>query len=198
MNTEEKILDAAIEIFVKEGFAGARMQQIADKAGINKSLLHYYYRTKDKLFNTVFEVIFSKASSRIFMIFETEEDFFIQLEKFIGNYLKILKQNPIIPLFILSELSKKKNSVVVTIMKNSSVNIDSLAKAIKKEAEKGAIREIDPKILLINILSLCVFPIIARPLLEAVIFEENSSSYNNFINGRKSEVFNIIKKALTN
>lgn len=77
LNTEEKILDAAIEIFVKEGFAGARMQQIADKARINKSLLHYYYRTKDKLFNTVFEVIFSKASSRIFMIFETEEDFFI-------------------------------------------------------------------------------------------------------------------------
>lgn len=112
--------------------------------------------------------------------------------------MKILKQNPIIPLFILSELSKKKNSVVVTIMKNSSLNIDSLAKAIKKEAEKGAITEIDPKILLINILSLCVFPVIARPLLEAVIFEENSSSYNNFINGRKSEVFNIIKKTLTN
>ena len=62
-NTEEKILKAAEEVFVQKGLDGARMQEIADKAGINKSLLHYYYRTKDKLFSKVFKII-----SHIFLI----------------------------------------------------------------------------------------------------------------------------------
>ena len=58
-NTEQKILDAAKEVFQKKGMTGARMQEIADKAGINKALLHYYYRTKEKLFEKAFEAAFS-------------------------------------------------------------------------------------------------------------------------------------------
>ena len=58
--TEEKIFEAATDVFVEKGMDGARMQDIADKAGINKALLHYYFRTKDKLFNAVFEMIAKK------------------------------------------------------------------------------------------------------------------------------------------
>ena len=58
--TEEKIFEAATEVFIEKGMDGARMQDIADHAGINKALLHYYYRTKDQLFNAVFEMIAGK------------------------------------------------------------------------------------------------------------------------------------------
>ena len=71
MNTEQKILDAAKDVFQQKGMTGARMQEIADKAGINKALLHYYYRTKDKLFEkvTVFSVAFAHiVKSRQFRI----------------------------------------------------------------------------------------------------------------------------------
>ena len=59
--TEEKIFDAATDVFVEKGMDGARMQDIANHAGINKALLHYYFRTKDQLFNAVFEMIAGKC-----------------------------------------------------------------------------------------------------------------------------------------
>ena len=68
--TEEKIFDSATEIFIKKGFEGARMQDIADHAGINKSLLHYYYRTKERLFNEVFENITDRIYRKLIPVFE--------------------------------------------------------------------------------------------------------------------------------
>ncbi len=49
-NTEQKILNAAREEFINTGLKGARMQEIADRAGVNKALLHYYFRSKEKLY----------------------------------------------------------------------------------------------------------------------------------------------------
>ena len=60
-STEEKILEAAAQEFIIKGKAGARMQEIANNAGINKALLHYYYRSKDKLFESVFTVVIKRS-----------------------------------------------------------------------------------------------------------------------------------------
>ena len=78
INTEQKILDAAKEVFQHKGLTGARMQEIADKAGINKALLHYYYRTKDKLFEKVFEYAFSLFIPSVEII---------ELTNFLANFL---------------------------------------------------------------------------------------------------------------
>ena len=68
--TEDRIFEAATEVFIEKGLDGSRMQDIADRAGINKSLLHYYYRSKDKLFNTVFEMIAMKMLKKFAPVFE--------------------------------------------------------------------------------------------------------------------------------
>ncbi|HEX2898201.1 MAG TPA: helix-turn-helix domain-containing protein, partial [Bacteroidia bacterium] len=57
-NTEFRILEAARHIFQQKGFDGARMQEIADTAQINKGLLHYYFKSKDALFHKVFGIAF--------------------------------------------------------------------------------------------------------------------------------------------
>jgi len=57
-NTEDRIVDAAKTVFINKGMDGARMQEIANEAGINKALLHYYFRTKNKLFEKVFSLVF--------------------------------------------------------------------------------------------------------------------------------------------
>ena len=198
INTEEKILDAAKEIFTEEGKAGAKMQMIADRAGINKSLLHYYYRSKDKLFASVFKFAFGKMASKIFNIFESDDDFFTQLEQFIENYLSILLKNPFIPMFILGELNKKHNNIAAELILKSDVNIDFIDAIVQKEIQKGTIKkDIQAKNLLINILALCIFPVIAKPIIEPVVFNNETDAYKNYIKNRKDEiigiVFNMIK-----
>ena len=71
-STEQKIFEAAHEVFTQKGMDGAKMQEIADRAGINKALLHYYYRTKEKLYEAVVRVIISKALPAIWQVIESE------------------------------------------------------------------------------------------------------------------------------
>jgi len=166
--TEERILDAAKEVFIRKGKAGTRMQEIADKAGINKSLLHYYYRSKEKLFGAVFKFAFSRFAPRMIKMLNTEKDIFEVLELFISNYIDLIKKNPFIPMFILGEINKKDTSFVTNVMRNSGINIDFFKDFVEKEKQKGLIKDIDHKQLLVNIISLCVFPFIGRPIIEVI------------------------------
>ena len=104
-STEEKILAAAKKVFLSKGMAGARMQDIADEAGINKALLHYYFRNKEKLF----EVIFAAAAQQLFptinSIFESDIPLFEKIEKFCEEYITVMIENPYLPLFVLYEMS---------------------------------------------------------------------------------------------
>ena len=118
MNTEQKILDAAKEVFQQKGMTGARMQEIADKAGINKALLHYYYRTKDKLFEKVFELAFSLFIPKVKEMMISDKPVFEKIEFFVENYLNLLQKHPYIPGFVISELNRNPEILVKIIGKN--------------------------------------------------------------------------------
>ncbi len=191
-NTEEKILDAAKEVFIRKGKAETRMQEIADKAGINKSLLHYYYRSKEKLFGAVFKFAFSRFVPRMVEMLNTDKDIFEVLEIFIRNYIDLIKQNPSIPMFILGEINKKDTSFVTNVMLNSGIDVNFFKEFVEKEKQKGSIKDIDHKQLLINIISLCVFPFVGRPVIEVLLFEDNKAEYDKFLENRKKEVTELI------
>jgi len=196
-NTEEKILNAAKKVFVTKGSDGARMQEIADEAGINKSLLHYYYRSKEKLFAAVFKFAFKKFAPNLMGIFENESDIFTKITSFIHSYIDIINKNPFIPLFIINEVSKKNAGFVGAVIKNSGMNIDLFEKEIKKEIKKGTIKQVDHRQLIVNILALCVFPFIGRPIIQKVVFEDNENQYDDFLKSRKEEVSNLIINSIT-
>ncbi|MCD4794408.1 MAG: TetR/AcrR family transcriptional regulator [Bacteroidales bacterium] len=191
-NTEEKILDAAKNIFVRKGKSGARMQEIADKAGINKSLLHYYYRSKDKLFGAVFQFAFSNFAPNLLEILNEDNDIFEVIETFISKYLDVINKNPFIPMFILNEVNKKDTGFIVRVLKNSGINVKIFENLTQKEIKNGKIKNVDAKQLLVNILALCVFPYLGRPLLEVIIYNDNKNDYDNFLENRKKEVTELI------
>jgi TetR/AcrR family transcriptional regulator len=174
------------------------MQEIANKAGINKSLLHYYYRTKEKLFGAVFKFAFAQFAPKFLNAFNTNEDFFTQLRKFIAIYIDVISKNAFIPMFILNEVNRKKDSIVPKVIKNSGINIDFFKTMIKKEIEKGTIRDIEAEQLVVNIIGMCIFPFVGRPILQVVVFEDDSKAYDEFLESRKKEVadfvINSIKK----
>ena len=99
-NTEAKIVEAAKSVFILKGFDGARMQEIADEANINKALLHYYFRSKDKLFKRVFHDIFSQSVSGVATLVENASSFEELINTFVEFYVEMLKARPYLPNFI--------------------------------------------------------------------------------------------------
>ena len=198
VNTEEKILNAAKEVFVSKGKDGTRMQEIADKAGINKSLLHYYYRNKEKLFGAVFQFAFKQFAPKIMSVFNDDGDLFVQIETFISLYIDMISKNPFIPMFILNEVNKKDTSFVVNVIKAVGINPNQYRERIYNEINKGTIREIDPNQLIVNIIAMCLFPFIGRPIIQIIVFEDSNEDYEKFLKSRKKEVtdfvINSIKK----
>jgi AcrR family transcriptional regulator len=190
LNAEQKILDAAKDVFQQKGMTGARMQEIADKAGINKALLHYYYRTKEKLFEKVFELAFSLFIPKVKEMMGSDKPIFEKIEFFIENYLNLLQKHPYIPGFVISELNRNPEILVKLFEKNVQLKennlIEKLEIQIKQEVEKGILKPISAKNLMTNVISLCIFPIVARPILQGVLFENNKKEYDEFLDQRRS------------
>jgi TetR/AcrR family transcriptional regulator len=194
-NAEQLILNAAREVFIERGMDGARMQEIADKAGINKALLHYYFRSKDKLFHAVFLEAFQQFQPQIELLINAEKPFIQKLELFIHNYISLIIENPYLPGFVLHELSRNPQQIA-DLLQNRLTAIPEFLMQIRIELGNGAFKPIDPRQLLINVLSLCIFPFVARPITQAVLFQSDQQAYDSFLEQRKTEVFNFIKSAI--
>lgn len=192
INTEEKILDAAKKVFVEKGKAGTRMQEIADEAGINKSLLHYYYRSKEKLFGAVFKFAFKKFAPSIENVFDKDKDIFEVIEIFVSSYIDLIRKNPFIPTFVLNEINKNKTSFITETIRESGISAEKYIDFVNKNIKNGIIKEIDPRHLIVNIISLCIFPFAGRPVIQIIAFNDDSAEYEKFLDTRKKEVTELI------
>ena len=166
-STEEKILQAAKKVFVQKGMAGARMQDIADAAGINKAMLHYYFRNKEKLFDVIFAEAAEKLFPKINFIFESDMPLFEKIRHFAEEYITVMIENPYLPLFIINEINQDPKAFLHKMKgKLKFPKPDKFLAQIEKEVKKGAIKRVDPLQLLLNLISLSIFPIIAKPILQ--------------------------------
>lgn len=197
-DTGEKILVAARKIFLVKGMSGARMQDIADAAGINKALLHYYFRNKDQLFEVIFLEEAKKFFPKINMILESDLPLFEKIEKFAAEYIDEIQQNPYLPMFMLNQVNQDTDKFLGKIMgKKNQPEPWSFLLQIEKEVKKGTIKPIHPVQLLLNLLSMCVFPFMAKPMIlrKARLDEQQ---FNQLMEQRKKEIpqfiINSIKK----
>ena len=165
-STEQKILEAAKQVFMEKGIDGARMQDIADKAGINKALLHYYFRSKEKLFEMIFMEEARKFLPKVTSIMVSELSLFEKVEKFVGEYIDTLLQNPLLPIFILNEINRNPKDAIKKIFGNQRPPIDKVDDLITKLVKKGEIKPIKGYELMVNMVSLCIFPFLARPMVQ--------------------------------
>ena len=193
--TEEKILEAAHEVFIQKGMDGARTQEIAVKAGINKALLHYYYRTKDMLFIAVFKKVITHIIPSITDIFNSDAKFSEKIEVFVSRYMSLILKNPFLPGFVLHEISRNPDKLA-NIIKEGGVNPELFINTIKKAIDDGEIRPIEPRQLILNIFALCLFPVVARPIMQRIFFENNSKEYNLFLEGRTREITDFVLKSI--
>ncbi|MBA4321209.1 MAG: TetR/AcrR family transcriptional regulator [Odoribacter sp.] len=195
--TEEKIFEAATDVFEEKGLAGARMQDISDRAGINKALLHYYFRTKEKLFNAVFEMVAKKMLSRFAPVFEEDMSLEDKIRFFFREHIAFLQKNPKLPAFIINEINQNPERI-----KKLLENIDFrgiLEKMLEKHKHEIHKYNIDEKTIpqiMTSIVAISVFPFAAKGLLETIL---NSAGYDfdKYIEERKEFAAEFVIKAIT-
>lgn len=193
-STEDKILEAAKTVFHRKGFDGTRMQEIADEAGINKALLHYYYRSKENLFDSVFKDAFNELFKKIFTIVGSDIAFEEKIRYLFSDYIGFMQKNPYIPSFILNEIHHNP-ARITDLLKDLPTPPSEILSKVKKSLEEQGLKGMDHRQFIINIVSLSIFPIIAKPLLKSIL-NLTEEEYNEFIETRKSELPDFIFKAI--
>jgi len=175
-STEERILEAAKAVFMKYGLYGARMQDIADTAGINKALLHYYFRNKEKMFDKVFEGALQKYFQSVDVFGDTTLPMKERIFKYIDNIVTFLSEYPQMTMFIIKEISINPEIFKEKLQALKRGRTVRFIQALEEEISAGKLKKIDPVMFMINLHSLCTYPFIAAPLFKHVL-KANGKDY---------------------
>lgn len=191
MTTEEKIFEAAKIVFQKKGFAGARMQEIADEAGINKAMLHYCFKNKQSLFEAVFMKAFSQLAPQVNLIFSSNESIFNKIRQFTNSYITFVNEHPFLPQFIIQEMNNNPEFVIQFLNNANRPNPSLMIAQIEKEIAAGIIKPMPPKQLLMDIFSLTVFPFAAQTMVKGM-FHISETEFNQMMEERKTSIAELI------
>lgn len=195
-SAQERIMHSAREIFLLKGMEGARMQEIADHAGINKALLHYYFRNKETLFQAVFAQAIRELVPALTEVFQSDRPLLEKITDFFSVHISFVQANPMIPHFIISEVLRNPDMILKGFkVLDQKELFAKFAADLNTSIQKGEIKPIDPLQLIMNLISLSVFPFLAKPLLKG-LFNLDDVRFEQLMETRKSEVGKFIINGL--
>lgn len=197
--TERRILEAAEQEFMTKGFAGARTTSIAESAGVTHAMFHYYFRTKEKLFD---RIISEKVDIIRRLIVTTVADgdleLFDLIEAIISKHLDFLEANPLLPRFLINEFyqnEERRSNILSRIKEFAPIMIGGLQEKIDIAEARGKCRRVDARILLLDIISLNLFSYMASPIINEILTKDKIGT-PAFTALRKKENFETIKRKL--
>lgn len=204
-DTERRILDAARRVFTRRGSAGARMQEIAEEAGVNQALLHYYFRTKDQLSLAVFREAAGQLFPGVLRIMGADSPIEARVEQVVHHYIDTLRANPFLPGYVLGEMNfdpSRITSLTTGLVDAASAPgmgrpqvLARLDADLARRVALGDFRPITADQFLVNLASLCVFPFAARPMVSAM-FAFDAKTWDAFLDARRRELPGYILNAL--
>ena len=195
-DAEKDILEAAKKIFIEKGYTGARMQAIADEANINKAMLHYYFRSKEALFDRILESTVELMSQNLIPALSGEGTVIEKVRRLVNGYVDVITQNPYIPMFILNELAQNQVNFQQRLKENmqrKNVFVNFMMQ-VQKEQKEGLLQPIPPHHFILSVMSLIIFPFLAKPVFTDML-EIPESKYMQMMQERKEIVMEIIKKS---
>ena len=198
-NKEQLILEVAEKLFIEKGFTGVKTTEIADEAGVNHALLHYYYRTKENLFNQIFEQKAFQILGSFMITFDNDSSFFEKVKEGIEAHFELLNKNPKLPLFVLREIvtdKTRKEFVLEKIMPVGKEVFQKFNAAVRKAIRSGLIRPVKATDLLLNIASLNVFAFVAAQILFDMDADDDREKLQLFLEERKKNNIELIINSL--
>lgn len=196
MNTEQKILNAAKTVFVKKGLNGVRMKDISDEAGINPASLHYYFRSKQKLFERIFEDIFLSISKQLYSGFDKDISIEEKTYKLIDFLTDVFKEHHHMYFFILTEIYQNGENLHNIILKKPILSFSNFIEQFKKKVSEGKINNIDPLQFIVSIPGMCIIPYISQKVIQPVFDKDLSLDYTKFLNERNAFLKMFVKAIL--
>ena len=200
-NTEQTILDAAEKLFLDKGYSGARTIEIAKEAGVNHAMLHYYFRTKENLFNKIFEQKAEMLIGSLIHAFETNLPFEERIQLGIERHFEFLRENPNLPLFILRQIvtdEARKKSFLKKILPFGIKMSKRISTTLEEEIKQKNIQPVSAIDLLVNIASLNVFSFVAAQAFFDSDDENTRKELDIFLENRKKNNVEIILNSFKN
>lgn len=176
---EEKIIAVAKEVFIEKGFDGASMSDIAARVGINRPTLHYYYRTKDKMFQAVFLSIIQSFIPKIQDVFvDDNKPFSEKIRIVVDTYLEVAKNNPYMPMFVMHEINRNAKDFIKAVKPvYMDKFLNQIAIYLQSAMDKGDIKQVPLRIVFNTFYGLMSFPFLSKDL----IFMESDKEFNDLI-----------------
>jgi TetR/AcrR family transcriptional regulator len=197
--TETRLFEAALVAFARKGKDGARMQEIADAAGVNKALLHYYFRSKDALYGHVFEYVIGQLLQAFGTALAHDDDtsFASTLRLFIGTYTDFVAAHTDVMRLMVNELLSGGAAVREAFGRAAGEGMVDQLFGVRVEAAvaAGEIRPVHPRHLLITVVSACIFPLIAHPMV-SLLLPEAETDRAAFLAARKEHLFFVLYDGL--
>ncbi len=201
--TEERILEAAHRVFVARGTAGARMQEIAREAGVNHALLHYYFRSKERLAETVFRRAAAEFFPPLLALLGADLPLEAKVERIVAHEIDGLTRRPYLPGYLISELSHhpERAELLFTLASGSTATearervLRVVDAQLEAEVRAGRMRPVRVEQFVLNLLALCVFPFAARPMVQAVLGLD-ADGFDGFVVARRDELPTFILAGL--
>jgi AcrR family transcriptional regulator len=202
-DTEQRILDAAHAVFIRTGTAGARMQEIAREARVNSALLHYYFRSKDRLAEAVFLRAAAQLLPAVVAVLASDRSLPDKVKAIVEIELDRLSRTPYLPAYIISELAHHPERITQLISALTGSQPEALGRKMLRivgaqidgEVRAGRMRPIAPEQFLVNLLSLCIFPFAARPMIAALMGLDDKA-FARFIRERRERLPDFFLNAL--
>ena len=194
---EARIVDAARQRFFERGFVGASMSDIASRAGINRPTLHYYFRTKERMFDAVFGGIVGTLVPRV-------KDIVLQPDRPIGErvasvvdaYYDVFGANPGLPMFIVREMHRDFDGVVRTIMElRLGQYIESVRQGLQGEMDSGRLRQVPMRYLFLTFYSMLTMPFVAGNLCRTVLLDDGET-FDDLLAGWKPYIVDAMERLL--
>ena len=195
---EKKIIEAAKELFIENGFAETSMSDIAAKVGINRPALHYYFRTKEMLFDAIFGQLMDALLPNIGVIVSEPTSFLEKIPKIVEQYTAMIQANPLFPIFVVNEFNRDPEHLYKTILKDPEKvkPLLLLQKQMQEEMERGSLKKIPLVYTASTLMSLIVFPMLARNPLTSVFFEGDPRKFEDFLQERKAFITDVMIRLL--
>ena len=197
-DTERDIFDAALQVFAREGRRGARMQEIADAAGINKAMLHYYFRSKEKLYEDVFAFTMRRFMASFGASLKEAPTFEETLRAFIDGYVDFVRSNEAAMRLMVNEnltggtlLGEHLRAATEAGDAPPKILVETIASAV----EAGEIRPVDPDHTVLSVISTCLFFFVAQPTVQ-IIHPAADDDWDAFVEARKEHLFDLIYHGL--
>lgn len=198
-NKEKEILTAAENEFLTKGYDGARTTSIAKAAGVTHAMLHYYFRTKEQLFERIVEEKFRlMAESTLAALGDSSLPMKERIRTGVANHFNFVASNPLLPRFVINEIVSRPERYAI-LHERAKTIIDTLYRGLQADvdraAERGEMMHINAKMLFMSIMSLNIFTFIAYPFMKPLMGDLMADD-ERFLAERKAENIETIMKRI--